>query len=311
MNSNNYFQEDDIDLYDDDDNIEASYKFKEHLLKLSKSKSLNRAIKEWVIVSQGKSTYKNNVCICQHKIKNYTLMINPITKHAMYVGDTCSKKFKKNKTGNYCCNDELQNKVNDIFSNGNLGYEIIDDILVYSNEIVIGLTAWTAKQSNKAKNIDDLYKLHYDLIDLIENKYMGFLESELKKIDALINQMVEEAKEKKQKEKDRQERIEYEIKERIRIYDEEQLEIKAKEQRQRIEYQRLYDEQQKIKIENNRLIEEEKQKQKLLLEIKNHRIKKLENIKRKEMDIIVDKIILENNLLHQAKKQKQELKYKK
>lgn len=109
------------------------YKFNENLLKLSKNKNLEFAKTEWREIYRESRTEKTGLCICQHRLKNIIYMYNIYTKYTITVGSDCCKKFNLQLVK--LDNTILKNVIGQMLVRGEYEYNIIDNILEYTNDI--------------------------------------------------------------------------------------------------------------------------------------------------------------------------------
>jgi len=223
----------------------AEYKFDANLLKLSRSKDIEIAKKEWREIFREEREERNGLCICQHTLKNIIYMYNIFTKYTISVGTGCCKKFKLKTVG--IDNNILKNVLSEMISAGE--YKIIDDVLEYTCDI----------QTQMIKYIMKEYKYFYceelltDVKMLIDNYGLSYLQSVY---DELISrrehERIEREKEREEREKEREER------EKEREEREKEREERIRKIHERIESERKNKEREKIKKE-----EEEKERIKL------------------------------------------------
>ena len=169
-------------------------KFNEHLLELSHNKYLSSAKEEWFTIYEEKRKTQDRLCICQHKIKNVIYMHNTTTNRSICVGTGCCKKFdfhtKKSK------NNALNTVFNRIYQGGE--YEIIDDIIQYSDDIQHELIKHFIKECKKNKHNEfDLFEIQSEIEDLITNHKMTYLQN----IHTSIKKKIKEIKKRKQQKK--------------------------------------------------------------------------------------------------------------
>ena len=68
--------------------MSAKFNFKENLLKASNDENIDIAIKEWLILAEERRTELDRVCICQHRLKNVTHLINIKNGNIIMVGSS-------------------------------------------------------------------------------------------------------------------------------------------------------------------------------------------------------------------------------
>jgi hypothetical protein len=149
---------------------EAIYKFDEHLLKLSRSKDIEIAKKEWLTINSEKST-EWLLCICQHKIKKVVCMYNKYTQAMINVGVICFKKMKMRPKA--IGNILLQELIKEIMEEKIYG--IINDIDEYSEYIKFNFTHKIRNMYKNETNIDTLVEKKKQIQDLIHNYECNFL----------------------------------------------------------------------------------------------------------------------------------------
>ena len=266
-------------------NITKSYKFNENLLKLSSHDNLNDAINEWYLIDTIKTETNDNICICQHKVKNLNYMYNIITKHTIICGVTCCKKFKlKSK--------EIKNNILlQILKTQIKGeYCIINNVLEYSESIKNKLIQYFNEKINE--NIETLKDLLNDINNLIITYHMDYLDEvkqnillHIDKIEIEKQKLIEIEKQKlikieKQKNKENLEKIVNSILKEKAIH-------KEKKRLEKKEKNRL--EKKKYEIENNKLYIEKQNK------IENEIQSKYEIEKQKDF-ILYDEYNIKNDI---------------
>jgi hypothetical protein len=150
----------------------AKYKFNENLIKASHNKDLNNAKKEWHIIYQEKREKQDGLCICQHKVKNITYMYNPITKLTIIVGDICAKKFELNNNS-VIPNNILKELLKNSLEKGE--YEVIDNIITYSNNIEEQLKKYFENRIETNHNLNELIKIQTEIKELIDTYLLTYL----------------------------------------------------------------------------------------------------------------------------------------
>ena len=233
---------------------EGKYKFDINLLQLSNSKDINIAKTEWFEVYREYRKEYTGLCICQHTLKNIIYMYNKFTKYTISVGVGCCKKFNLQPVK--INNTILQNVLKNMLIKGE--YKIINNILEYTQNIEIELINYiTNKYKNILNVIDKLKELNKDIINLINEYDLKYLQDEYERILYYII-ILEKAESLKEKERIKIEQID---KERI---ENEKIKIEQIE-KERIENEKI---EQINKMESKHILIMERE------HIRNEKIKK-------------------------------------
>ena len=147
---------------------EPTHKFDDNLLKLSKSKNLETAKKEWRAIYREQREENTGLCICQHTLKNIIYMYNISTKYTISVGTRCCKKFKLQIIK--LNNNILENVISKMLINGE--YKIINNIIEYTNNIQTQLIKYIRNEYENMTNLEKLKKLNNDIKILITEYYL-------------------------------------------------------------------------------------------------------------------------------------------
>jgi hypothetical protein len=150
---------------------EPTHKFDDNLLKLSKSKNLETAKKEWREIYREQREEKTGLCICQHTLKNIIYMYNISTKYTISVGTRCCKKFKLQIIK--LNNNILENVISKMLINGE--YKIINNIIEYTNNIQTQLIKYIRNEYENMTNLEKLKKLNNDIKILITEYDLKYL----------------------------------------------------------------------------------------------------------------------------------------
>ena len=229
---------------------ELKYKFDENLLKVSKSKDLETAKKEWREICTEKRDKKTGLCICQHTLMNIIYIYNIYTKCTISIGTGCCKKFNLQRKG--IDNNILKNVLSKMITKGE--YKIIDNILQYTKNIQSELIAYITKEYQE--NATDLEYLK-SINDAIENLITAYDLKDLQAIyEKIINTILKE--EQINAEKKRAER---------------------EQKRKELVKKRMEEEQKRKELEQKRVEEEQKRK-----EEEKERIEELKEFKRREKE---------------------------
>ena len=145
----------------------AKYKFETNLLQLSESTYFNTAKTEWITIPR-ETEKGNELCLCQHRIKNINYMFNTRTNRIITIGKDCLKKF----------NFGSQTITNSIYIDGlnkyiNLGYGKIDDIHEFSKKIEeLYLKSVIEKYEMYKFKYHELCNLEKEVKQLVDNNYV-------------------------------------------------------------------------------------------------------------------------------------------
>jgi len=230
--------------------IISKYKFDNNLLKLSSSKDLSEAKKEWHEVSREERDENTGVCICQRKIKNIIYMCNKTTGHIIHVGTACYDKLGfvklKSTDTNEIFKDIVERYIPTKMNSGE--YIQIDDIIKYANEIKKQLLDNINSMYEERKdNYTLLLKLELDVKEMVEFYKLEYLRDIFVKINEQIKILLEQ-QEKQRKEEQEQNRKALEDKAR-----EQELRVK-KLLEEREERKRIIKEEEE-QIEKERIVE--------------------------------------------------------
>ena len=151
---------------------DAVYKFNENLLKLSRSKNIEDAKKEWVIICEDKREEKTGLCICQNKIKNIVFIYNIHTKYVIMVGSTCKQKFMKDN--NKLTKSIFKKILKKFLRNGD--YVCINDIIKYAKYVKKELLEYFEYKINN-HTIDIILELEKEIKDIIDNYKLDYLDN--------------------------------------------------------------------------------------------------------------------------------------
>lgn len=188
-------------INNNDVNKTAKYKFEQNLIILSNSTTFEEALQEWEQIDGIKVCLnpddnvehdkKYELCICQRRVGNIYFFRNKITLTTMCVGTGCVNKLKKYYEQNNI--PQLNSKIlrNIYTTHLKRGeYEIIDNIVHYSNNIrnlIIDYLNNKIKKYTKISDINELITLLDDLTNIKEYD----LCDEIKIIEHKINDMQE------------------------------------------------------------------------------------------------------------------------
>lgn len=199
------------------------YKFNENLLKLSKNKNLELAKTEWREIYRENRTEKTGLCICQHRLKNIIYMYNIYTKYTITVGSDCCKKFNLQLVK--LDNTILKNVIGQMLVRGE--YEIINNILEYTNDIQNQLIKYIRNIYENEKILAKIQKLHSDIGILIKDYDLTYLQDIYDEINNfIINEM--NAKERERIDLQEKQRIEHDENEKTCIAYEKEIELDEK-----------------------------------------------------------------------------------
>jgi hypothetical protein len=186
--------------------IISKYKFDNNLLKLSSSKDLSEAKKEWYEVSREERDENTGVCICQRKIKNIIYMCNKTTGHIIHVGTACYDKLGfvklKSTDTNEIFKDIVERYIPTKMNSGE--YIQIDDIIKYANEIKKQLLDNIHSMYEERK--DDyklLLKLELDVKEMVEFYKLEYLRDIFVKINEQIKILLEQQEKQRKEEQER------------------------------------------------------------------------------------------------------------
>ena len=133
--------------------MSKKFNFLENIFELSETKNKDELPNEWEFIIRHECVNKSKTCVCNCKIKNYSIFINRLNKHFIYCGDCCRKQL------NLKCSKE--NVIFRLFNHGypKQQYDIIKDIFKYSQNVIYNLI----------NNLDNMkyHKLH-KMKDLVE-----------------------------------------------------------------------------------------------------------------------------------------------
>jgi hypothetical protein len=184
--------------------IISKYKFDNNLLKLSSSKDLSEAKKEWHEVSREERDENTGVCICQHKIKNIIYMCNK--KYLIGVGTACYKKLEFDKLKPTDANEIFKHIVEQYIPRKmNSGeYIQLDDIIKYANEIKKQLLDnITSKYEKRKDDYKLLLKLELDVKEMVEFYKLEYLRDIFVKINEQIKILLEQQEKQRKEEQER------------------------------------------------------------------------------------------------------------
>jgi len=261
-------------------------KFKQNLLKLSRSKDITKAKNEWLFLFQEER--EDGICICGHKIKNNVYMYNPKTNKTISVGVVCHKKFELEYNGN------AHRLIRDVFMNfvSRGEYEYIDDIELYVADVERKIRKYISEQCEMySNNLFFLKNLENDVTFLIENYGIKYLRKNLANIKATILNYENTLKKKQEQEEELKRKQEQEEEEKRKKKEEENrqqikkwlLEAKQEEKREEKRRKKQIEEELKKKQELERKQEEEKLKKKQEEELKKKREEDLKNEMKKKL----------------------------
>jgi hypothetical protein len=151
--------------------MSKKFNFFENIFELSETKNKEDLPNEWEFIIRHESIKKSKLCICNCKIKNYSIFVNKLNKHFIHCGDCCRKQLNL-KYSNENIIFRLFNQET-IYSKQQ--YEIIKDIFKYSQEVIYNLI-------NSLDNMK-YHRLHKmkDLVNyMIENKEEIILDNNIK-----------------------------------------------------------------------------------------------------------------------------------
>ena len=247
--------------------MSAKFNFKENLLKTSNDENIDIAIKEWLILAEERRTELDRVCICQHRLKNVTHLINIKNGSIIMVGSTCLEKFeqlnlKKSEKNN---NNILKNVMKSIeqIKGEYSKIDVLKQLEIYINNYIEFIFERSTNDLNKT--IEDLENI---------NKIYN---TDVKKYTEIINNEIK----KRRFEKERMETERLKIKEEYERMETERLKIK--EEYERIETERLKIKDEKERKETERTekeIEEDAVKKRKQSEIRKLKKQDAENKKR-------------------------------
>jgi len=172
----------------------AKYNFDMNLIKASYDKDLEDAKKEWVSIGKDTRQSQDGLCICQHKVKHIIYMFNMKTKLTIIVGSKCAKKFELDKV------ISLPNKILREILNSNLlkgDYEIIDNIIIYSNNIEEQFIKYFENKIDDNDNQNKLLEIQNEIKELIDIYSLKYLNNIYETIN---NKLIEIQKKIKEKE---------------------------------------------------------------------------------------------------------------
>ena len=214
--------------------MSAKFNFKENLLKASNDENIDIAIKEWLFLAEERRTELDRVCICQHKLKNVTYLLNIKKGSIIIVGSTCLEKFeqlnlKKSEKNNNILNNILKNVMKSIeqIKGEYSKIDVLKQLEIYINNYIEFISERSTNDLNKT--IEDLENI---------NKIYN---TDVKKYTEIINNEIN----KRRFEKERMETERLKIKEEYERMETERLKIKE-------EYERIETERLKIKDEKER-----------------------------------------------------------
>jgi hypothetical protein len=133
--------------------MSKKFNFLENIFELSETQNKEELPNEWEFIIRHQGVDKSKTCVCNCKIKNYSIFINRLNKHFIYCGDCCRKQLKLK------CSKE--NVIFRLFNHGypKQQYDIIKEIFKYSQNVIYNLI----------NNLDNMkyHKLH-KMKDLVE-----------------------------------------------------------------------------------------------------------------------------------------------
>jgi hypothetical protein len=244
--------------------MSKKFNFLENIFKLSETKNKEELPNEWEFIIRHEDMDKSKICVCNCKIKNYSIFINKTNKHFIYCGDCCRKQLRL-KCSNENVIFRLFNHEKTIYTKQQ--YEIIKDIYKYSQDVIDNLI-------NRLDNIkyNRLHKMK-DLIDyMITNKADIILDNrtsytlinlskKIKWYEIKLEEQKQIEEEKKRKEElmkiyeEQQRKI---TEERIRIYKEQNKTLIEESLKKNEEQKKIFEEQTKAIEEQKRIFEEQK-----------------------------------------------------
>ncbi len=126
--------------------MSKKFNFLENIFELSETQNKEELHNEWEFIIRHQGVDKSKTCVCNCKIKNYSIFINRLNKHFIYCGDCCRKQLKLK------CSKE--NVIFRLFNHDypKQQYDIIKDIFKYSQNVIYNLI----------NNLDNMkyHKLH-------------------------------------------------------------------------------------------------------------------------------------------------------
>ena len=138
--------------------MNKKFNFLEIIFELSETKNKDELPNEWEFIIRHECVNKSKTCVCNCKIKNYSIFINRLNKHFIYCGDCCRKQL------NLKCSKE--NVIFRLFNHHypKQQYDIIKDIFKYSCNVIY----------NFINDLDNMkyHKLH-KMKDLIEHMILN------------------------------------------------------------------------------------------------------------------------------------------
>ena len=152
--------------------LTTKYNFDNNLIKASYNKNISEAKNEWVVISKDIKDDKSGLCICQRHVKHIIYMYNLKTKLTIMVGSKCAKKFEMQRQILPC------NIIRKILSNNLIkgSYEIIDNIIIYSNNIEKQFQKYYNDLiENNCKNKDKLIIIKNEIKELIDKYELNYL----------------------------------------------------------------------------------------------------------------------------------------
>jgi L-rhamnose mutarotase len=110
--------------------MSKKFNFLENIFELSETQNKEELPNEWEFIIRHQGVEKSKTCVCNCKIKNYSIFINRLNKHFIYCGDCCRKQLK------FKCSKE--NVIFRLFNHGypKQQYDIIKDIFKYSQNVI-------------------------------------------------------------------------------------------------------------------------------------------------------------------------------
>jgi hypothetical protein len=154
---------------------ESKYQFERNLLYASESEDIEIAKTEWHIIVKETRKKQDGHCICQRNIKHVTYMYNIKTNHTISVGTKCVKKFGLNSDKYVPLG--LRTVLSDFISNAS--YEIIDDIVEYSDNVEDKVIEFYANKISNTSVLIILVNLQIEIEYLIAEYHIQYLDNVL------------------------------------------------------------------------------------------------------------------------------------
>jgi len=150
----------------------TKYNFDRNLIKASYKKDLYGAKREWQILTKETREREDGLCICQRKVKHIIYMYNPKTKLTIIIGSKCAKKFELNDA-KPLPNNILKEILSKSLEKGE--YEIIDNIIRYSNNIEEQIIKYFQNKIDSINNQNKLLDIQNEIKELIDVYSLKYL----------------------------------------------------------------------------------------------------------------------------------------